>query len=149
MVKCPKKLINQLTKWVNMLKGCLHQGGENLGCFAWVRITSIFSFPTHIYAHFARQITKRLQNVFNVVTKHRQDWNTEHIMQFFKIAAYVHIAQLYGLVHYAACVFCHIYMACGLLLWMSIAYQAVLCVLGLYGRWVRESVSVFDGLVYL
>ena len=26
-------------------------------------------------------------------------------MQFFKIAAYVHIAKLYGFVHYAACAF--------------------------------------------
>ena len=27
-------------------------------------------------------------------------------MQFFKIAAYVQIARLYGLVYYAACAFC-------------------------------------------
>ena len=30
-------------------------------------------------------------------------------MQFFKIAAYVQVAKLYSLVHYAACAFCHIY----------------------------------------
>ena len=34
-------------------------------------------------------------------------------------------------------------------LWVSIAYRAVLCGLGLYGHLGRESVSVFDGLVYL
>ena len=55
----------------------------------YVRITSIFSFPTHTRAHFARQITKRLQNIFNVVTKQKQDRNTERIMQFFKIAVYM------------------------------------------------------------
>ena len=84
----------------------------------YVRITSIFSFPTHTRAHFARQITKRLQNIFNVVTNKRQNWNTERIMQFFRIAAYVQIARLYGLVHYAVCAFCHICTACGLLLWV-------------------------------
>ena len=45
-------------------------------------------------------------------------------MQFFKIAAYVQIVRLYGLVRYVACVFCHIYMACGLAL-VGVAYQAV------------------------
>lgn len=70
-------------------------------------------------------------------------------MQFFRIAAYVQVAQLYGLVHYAACTFCHIEMACGLLLLVSIAYRAVLCVIGLYGRWENESVSVFDGFVFI
>ena len=33
------------------------------GSCVLVRITSIFSFPTHVYAHFARQITKRLQKI--------------------------------------------------------------------------------------
>lgn len=70
-------------------------------------------------------------------------------MQFFKIAVYVQVAQLYGLVHYAACTFCHIEMACGLLLLVSIAYRAVLCGLGLYGRLESESVSVFDGFVFI
>ena len=54
-------------------------------------------------------------------------------MQFFKIATYVQIARLYGLVHYAACVFCPIYMACGLRLWAGIAYQAVYAVLACMG----------------
>ena len=73
-------------------------------------------------------------------------------MQFFRIAAYVQIARPYGLVHYATCAFCPIYMACGLRLLVSIAYQAVLYSIGLYGRLRerrRESASVFDGLVYL
>ena len=73
MVNCAKKLLNLLTKWANMLKGCLHQGGKRFGGRVCARITSIFSFPTHTCAHFARQITKRLQNVFNVVTKQKQD----------------------------------------------------------------------------
>lgn len=57
MVKCAKKLINLLTKLANVLKGCLHQGGKSFGVVC-VCITSIFSFPAHVYAHFARQITK-------------------------------------------------------------------------------------------
>ena len=32
---------------------------------------------------------------------------------------------------------------------VSVAGQAVLCVFGLYGRWVRESVSVFNGFVFI
>ena len=32
---------------------------------------------------------------------------------------------------------------------VGVAGQAVLCVLGLYGHLWRESVSVFDGIVYL
>ena len=32
---------------------------------------------------------------------------------------------------------------------VCVAYQAVLCGIGLYGRLEIESVSVFDGIVYL
>lgn len=69
-------------------------------------------------------------------------------MQFFKIATYVQIAQLYGLVHYAACVFCPYVNSLRLAI-VGVAGQAVLCGLGLYGSCVRESVNVFDGFVYL
>ena len=62
---------------------------------------------SHAYTRpFCPTNYKKITNIFNVVTKQRQNWNTERIMQFFKIAPYVHIAQLYGLVHYAACAFC-------------------------------------------
>ena len=40
-------------------------------------------------------------------------------------------------------------MACVLCLWVSIAYQAVLCGIGLYGHLGCESVSVFDGLFFV
>ena len=40
-------------------------------------------------------------------------------------------------------------MACGLRLLVSIAYQAVLFGLGLYGNLGRESVSVFNGFVFI
>ena len=46
--------------------------------------------------------------------------------------------------------FAHIYKWLAFLrLWVSIAYQVVLCGLGLYGRLGRESVSAFDGFVHL
>mgnify|MGYP003524461547 CR=1 FL=1 len=69
-------------------------------------------------------------------------------MQFFKIATYVQIARLYGSVYYAACAFCHICTTCGLRLWVC-GLSGCLCVLDLYGRLESESVSVFDGFVYL
>lgn len=69
-------------------------------------------------------------------------------MQFFKIAAYVQVARPYGLVHFATCAFCHIYIACGLRLWVS-GSLGCLCGLGLYEQLGSGSVSVFDGIVYL
>ena len=74
----------------------------------FVRVLRHFSVFPRIHAPILPTNYKRLQNVFNVVTKQRQDRNTERIIQFFKIAAYVQFAKLYGLVHYAACVFCPI-----------------------------------------
>ena len=50
--------------------------------------------------------------------------------------------------HYAACAFCPYINGLRSAL-VGVAGQAVLCVLGLYGHLGRESVSVFDGLVYL
>ena len=50
--------------------------------------------------------------------------------------------------HYAACAFLPYIHGLRLAL-VGVAYQAVLCGLGLYGRLENESVSVFDGLVYL
>ena len=72
MVKCAKKLINLLTKLANVLKGCLHQGGKSFGVVC-VCVLHQFSVSPHMYTPiFARQITKRLQNIFSVVTKQRQ-----------------------------------------------------------------------------
>ena len=50
--------------------------------------------------------------------------------------------------HYAACAFC-LYINGLRFKLVCVTGQAVLCGLGLYGRSVRESVSVFDGFVYL
>ena len=66
-------------------------------------------------------------------------------MQFFKIAAYVQIARLYGLVYYAACAFCPYINCLQLALVGEYSLQGCLCGLGLYGHLGRESVSVFDG----
>lgn len=60
-----------------------------------------FSVSPRIHAPI---LPDKLQNIFNVITKQRQNWNTERIMQFFKIAAYVQIVRLYGFV--ALCGLC-------------------------------------------
>ena len=82
----------------------LNESARALGLI-WARITSFFSFPMHTCAHFAHElqkITKRFQCGY----KQRQNWNTERIMQFFKIAAYVQVANCMAwcimlLVHFA------------------------------------------------
>ena len=107
----------------------------------------IFQF-SHAYTRlFFPWITKRLQNIFNVVTKQRQNWNIERIMQFFRIAAYVQVANcmawyIMRLVHFALYKWLAV-CACGC------GCSGCLCSLGLYGHWVRESVSVFDGLFFV
>ena len=53
-------------------------------------------------------------------------------MQFFRIAAYVHIARSYGFVYYAACAFCPICMACVLAL-VGVSGQAVYAILSCMG----------------
>ena len=58
MVKCAKKLINPLTKCANMQKRVASSRRQSFGGRVCARIMSIFSFPTHTRAHFARQITK-------------------------------------------------------------------------------------------
>ena len=69
-------------------------------------------------------------------------------MQFFKIAAYVQVAQSYGFV--ALCDLCILPYIHGLRSCSCLRGSlGCLCVLGLYGHLGRESVSVFDGLVYL
>ena len=49
-------------------------------------------------------------------------------MQFFKIAAYVQVARLYSLVHYAACAFCPYINGLRFVL-VGVAVQAVYVVL--------------------
>ena len=109
----------------------------------------IFQF-SHAYTRlFSPWITKRLQNVFNVVTKQRQNWNIERIMQFFRIAAYVQITRLYSFG--ALCGLCILPYINGLRSALVGEYSSLgcLCILGLYGRWESESVGVFDGFVFI
>ena len=92
-----------------------------------------FYFPTHTRAHFARQITKNYKTFsmwlqIKTKLKHRTHYT------IFKIAAYVHIDQLYGLVHYAACAFCTYIHGLRLALVSECSSLGCLCVLGLYGR---------------
>ena len=87
MIKCAKKFVNQLTKWVNMLKGCLHQGGKSFGGRVCVRITSIFSFPTHI-CPFCPINYERLQNVFNIVTN-KDKIETQNALCNFSKSPYI------------------------------------------------------------
>ena len=106
-----------------------------------------FSVSPRMYAPILPTNYKRLQSVFNVVAKQRQNRDRTHYAIFQNRHIYVS-CQLYGLVHYAACVFLSIYKwlafcACGC------GCSGCLYGLGLYGRLESDSVSVFDGLVYL
>ena len=110
----------------------------------------IFQFP-HAYTRlFCPTNYKKLQNIFNVVTKQRQNWNTERIMQFFKIATYVQIDRPYGLVHYAACVFCS-YINCLRLALVGVAIRLFMqsWLVWALSSWERERVwrsCVFVGV---
>ena len=72
MVKRPKKLINLLTKCVNMLKGRFHQGGKSLGVVC-VRVLRHFSVFPHIHALILpgklQKITKCFQCGYKTETK--------------------------------------------------------------------------------
>ena len=114
------------------------------------RIMSIFSFPTHTRAHFARQITKDYK-MFSMWLQNKN--KLKHITHYAifqnrRICASCLIVWLGALC--SSCILPYINGLRSAL--VGVAYQAVLCVLGLYGRLrerERESVSVFDGLVYL
>ena len=86
----------------------------------------------------------KLRKIFNVVTKQRQNWNTERIMKFFRIATYVQVANcmawcIMRLVHFA-----HIYTACGLRLWVWLIRLFMRCWLVWALRaWERERVWRF------
>ena len=69
-----------------------NQSNRDGGYLIWARIMSIFSFPTHTRAHFARRITKDYKMFSMWLQNKDKNWNTERIMQFFKIAAYVQAA---------------------------------------------------------
>ena len=114
---------------------------------AWACITSFFSFPTHTRAHFAhklQKITKCFQCGYKIKTRLR--YITHYaIFQNRHICA-DHPAIWLG----ALCGLCILPYIHGLqsALVSEYSLSGCLCGIGLYGRWVRESVSVFDGLVY-
>ena len=114
MIKCAKKFVNQLTKWVNMLKGCLHQGGKSFGGRVCVRITSIFSFPMHTRAHFSHELQKDYKT-FSMWLQNKDKTETQNALCNFSKSPYicklpiVWLGTLCGL-----CIFAHIYTACGL-----------------------------------
>ena len=112
----------------------------------WARITSIFSFPTHTRAHFAHKLQKITKH-FQCGYKTKTNWNTERIMQFFKIAAYVQVTRPYGLVHYADCAFCSYInnlrsCACWWV-WLIRLFYIILACMGV------ECVRAFDGFVFI
>ena len=90
---------------------------------------------SHAYTRpFCPTNYKKITNIFNVVTKQKQ---TETQNALYNFSESPHIFRSSG--YMAWCImrlvhFAHIYTACGLLLFVSVAGQAVLCVLGLYGR---------------
>ena len=148
MVKCAKKLINILTKWANMLKGCLHQGGKRFGAVC-VRVLRQFSVSPRIHAPiFARQITKDYK-MFSTWLQNKDKIETQNALCNFSKSPHmcklliVWLGALCGLciLPYINCLRSALVSECGL--------SGCLCSLGLYGRLGRESVSVFDGIVYL
>ena len=148
MVKCAKKLLNLLTKWANMLKGCLHQGGKRFGGRVCARITSFFSFPTHIYAHFRPKNYKRLQNIFNVLQNKDKTEIQNALCNFSKSP---HMFKLPIVWLGALCGLCICPYINGLrsALVSEYSLSGCLCGLGLCWRLGREIVSAFDGFVYL
>lgn len=105
-----------------------------------------FQFP-HAYTrpfcstnYKLQKITKRFQHGYKTKTKlkHRTHYA---IFQNRRICA---SCQLYGLVHYAACAFCPIYMVCGLRLfaWIIRLFMRLWLVWAL-SAWERERVWRF------
>ena len=96
------------------------------------RITSIFSFPTHTRAHFARQITKDYKTFSMwLQTKTKLKHRTHYaIFQNRRICAN-HPAIWLGAL--CSCAFCYIYTACVLRLLVSVAYHSVYTFLACMG----------------
>ena len=115
----------------------------------YVRVLRQFSVFPRIHAPILpdklQKITKCFQCDYKIKTKlkHRTHYA---IFQNRRICAYSQIIWLGALCGRA---FCPIYIACGLRLWASIAYQAVLYSLGLHGRWESEGARVWACLTVL
>ena len=133
MVKCAKKLLNPLTKWVNMQKRVASSRRQSFGVVC-VRVLHQFSVSPRIHAPILPDKLQKITKCFQCGYKTKTNWNTERIMQFFKIATYVQIVWLYGLVHYVACAFCHIYkrlVVLRLWVWLIRLFYAVLVCMGI------------------
>ena len=72
----------------------------------YVRITSIFSFPTHTRAHFARQITKDYKMFSMWLQNKNKLKHRTHYAIFSKSPHMCRSPGYIALVHYAACAFC-------------------------------------------
>ena len=92
-----------------------------------------------------KKITKHFQYGYKTETKLK---HRTHYAIFQNRRIYVS-CQLYGLVHYAACAFLPYINVLRLALVGGYSLSGCLCGLGLYRHLGRESVSVFDGFVYL
>ena len=132
MVKCAKKLINLLTKWINMLRGYLHQGGKRFGVVR-VCVLRQFSVSPRIYMpilpHKLQKITKNFQYGYKTKTKlkHRTHY------AFFKNRRICASCQIIWLG--ALCGLCILPYIHGLRLAACLrGWSGCLCVLGLYGR---------------
>ena len=127
-----------------------HQGGRALGrvCAYYVN----FQFSHACIRPFCHKNYKRLQNVFNVVTNKDKTETQNALCNFSKSPHMCRSPGYIALVHYAACAFCPIYMACGLALVDE--YSLSGCFIQSWLVWAlrerrRESVSVFDGFVFI
>ena len=105
-------------------------------------------FPTHICAHFARQITKDYKT-FSMWLQNKDKAEIQNALCNFSESPHIFSSSGYM----AWCIMQLVYFALyihGLRsALVGVAGQAVLCGIGLYGHSRRESVSVFNGFVYL
>ena len=99
----------------------------------------------HIFARKLQKITKCFQYGYKTKTK------LKHITHYaiFQNRRICTSCRLYGLVHYAACAFCPYINSLQSALVSEYSLSSCLCGVGLYGRWERERVSVFDGFVFI
>ena len=131
-----------------MLGRLTHQGGRALGSCGRAYYV-IFSVFPRIHA----PIFPMNYKAFSMWLQNKDKTETQNALCNFSKSPHMCRSPGYiALVHYAACAFCPIYMACGLALVDE--YSLSGCFIQSWLVWAlrerrRESVSVFDGFVFI